>query len=57
MLTIKVKNNKIMRDINIIKTQTGELNLGTRTVKDKSKYNRKRKHKSKDYSCKYSVIK
>lgn len=36
----------IQRDINIFKCAQGELNLGTRSVKDKSKYTRKEKHKN-----------
>lgn len=34
------------RDINIIKSAIGELNLGQRVVKDKTKYTRKLKHKN-----------
>ena len=33
------------RDFNIVMYVTGAINLGTRTVKDKSKYTRKEKHK------------
>ena len=33
------------RDFNIVMCATGAINLGTRTVKDKSKYTRKEKHK------------
>lgn len=48
----KAKNKKssvqrIHRDVNIFKCAQGELNLGTRTIKDKSKYSRKEKHKNK----------
>lgn len=43
----KNKKQNIQRDINIFKCSQGELNLGTRTVKDKTKYNRKEKHKNK----------
>ena len=43
----KAKNKKASpnRDINIFKCAQGELNLGTRTVKDKTQYSRKEKHK------------
>ena len=41
----KNKKTSVPRDINIFKCSQGELNLGTRTVKDKSKYSRKQKHK------------
>ena len=45
----KAKNKKssIQRDVNIFKCAQGELNLGTRTVKDKTLYTRKEKHKNK----------
>lgn len=45
----KAKNKKVSpnRDINIFKCAQGELNLGTRTIKDKTKYSRKEKHKNK----------
>lgn len=45
----KAKNKKssVPRDVNIFKCSQGELNLGTRTVKDKTKYSRKDKHKNK----------
>lgn len=33
------------RDFNIAMCAAGAINLGTRTVKDKSKYTRKEKHK------------
>ena len=33
------------RDFNIVMCATGSINLGTRTVKDKTKYTRKEKHK------------
>ena len=36
----------IQRDFNIVKCAQGELNLGTRSVRDKSKYSRKEKHKN-----------
>ena len=47
----KAKNKKSsvhkqQRDVNIFKCAQGELNLGTRTVKDRTKYTRKEKHKS-----------
>ena len=47
----KAKNKKssVQRDVNIFKCAQGELNLGTRTVKDKSKYSRKQKHKNKGF--------
>lgn len=35
------------RDFNIQKCSTGELNLGTKTIKDKTKYTRKQKYKQK----------
>ena len=47
----KVKQPKqsqiLSRDFNIQKCSTGELNLGTKTIKDKTKYTRKHKHKQK----------
>jgi hypothetical protein len=47
----KAKNKKINisrgRDVNIFKCAQGELNLGTRTIRDKTKYSRKEKHKNK----------
>lgn len=33
------------RDYNIQKCSTGELNLSTKSIKDKTKYSRKEKHK------------
>ncbi len=47
----KAKNKKtsVPRDINIFKCSQGELNLGTRTVQDKTKYSRKEKHKNKGF--------
>ena len=47
----KAKNKKssIQRDVNIFKCAQGELNLGTRIVKDKTQYNRKEKHKNKGF--------
>ena len=47
----KAKNKKssIQRDVNIFKCAQGELNLGTRTVQDKTKYTRKEKHKNKGF--------
>ena len=52
----KAKNKKssvqrVNRDVNIFKCAQGELNLGTRTVKDKTKYTRKEKHKTKDFNA------
>lgn len=38
-----------MRDRNIRKSYTREINLNTRALRDKSKYTRKQKHKSKNY--------
>lgn len=48
----KAKNKKssIQRDVNIFKCAQGELNLMTRTVKDKTQYTRKEKHKNKCFS-------
>ena len=46
----KVKQSQqplLSRDFNIQKCSTGELNLGTKTIKDKTKYTRKQKHKQK----------
>ena len=43
----KNKKTSVPRDINIFKCSQGELNLGTRTVQDKKKYNRQEKHKNK----------
>lgn len=40
-----VQVNQIQRDVNIFKCAQGELNLGTRSVRDKSKYSRKEKYK------------
>jgi hypothetical protein len=34
-----------MRDLNILKSQRGEIRMNTRSIKDKSKYTRKTKHK------------
>lgn len=34
------------RDFNIVLCAKGLINLGTKTVKDKTKYNRKEKHKN-----------
>ena len=50
----KAKNKKtslsrVNRDVNIFKCAQGELNLGTRTVQDKTKYTRKEKHKNKGF--------
>lgn len=45
--TAKNKKSSVQRDINIFKCAQGELNLGTRTIKDKNKYSRKEKHKNK----------
>jgi hypothetical protein len=42
----KNKKTTVNRDVNIFKCAQGELNLGTRTVKDKTKYTRKEKHKN-----------
>lgn len=39
------------RDINILKNFQGELNLQTKTVKDRTKYSRKEKHKNKSKDC------
>lgn len=33
------------RDFNIVMCSSGELNLGTKSVKDKTKYTRKEKHR------------
>lgn len=46
----KNKKKKLLqnRDVNIQKHLDGEINLGTRVIKDKSKYSRKQKHKNKD---------
>lgn len=44
-LKLQTKTPQIKRDINIFKCSQGELNLGTRTVQDKTKYSRKEKHK------------
>lgn len=41
----KAKTISVQRDVNIFKCAQGELNLGTRTIKDKSKYSRKEKYK------------
>ena len=43
----KNKKTSLQRDVNIFKCAQGELNLGTRTVQDKTKYTRKEKHKNK----------
>lgn len=43
---IKSDISPIQRDFNIVKCAQGELNLGTRSIKDKSKYTRKEKHKN-----------
>ncbi len=45
----KTSTHKVPRDVNIFKCSQGELNLGTRTVQDKKKYNRKEKHKNKGF--------
>ena len=45
--TKKSSTTSVPRDINIYKCSQGELNLGTRTVKDKTKYTSKEKHKNK----------
>lgn len=37
------------RDYNILLHLRGEINLGTKTVKDRKKYSRKMKHKSKGF--------
>jgi hypothetical protein len=37
------------RNLNILKSYTREISLQTKSVPDRSKYNRKEKHKSKDY--------
>lgn len=45
---MKINKNKeklLQRDFNIVKCAKQELNLGTRTIKDKSKYTRKQKYK------------
>lgn len=44
----KMLSNQILRDVNIFKCSTGELNLGTRSVQDKTLYTRKEKHKIKE---------
>jgi hypothetical protein len=33
-----------MRDLNILKSQRGEIRMNTRSIKDKTKYSRKIKH-------------
>ena len=43
--TISLTVSPIQRDVNIFKCAQGELNLGTRSVRDKSKYSRKEKYK------------
>ena len=43
--SINVQTSQIQRDVNIFKCAQGELNLGTRSVRDKSKYSRKEKYK------------
>ena len=40
-----LQTSKIQRDVNIFKCAQGELNLGTRSVRDKSKYSRKEKYR------------
>ena len=45
----KNKKKNLQRDRNIQKHLEGELNLGERIVKDKTKYTRKQKHKNKKY--------
>ncbi len=46
MKKAKQSNQEIKsRDFNIVLCATGELNLGTKTIKDKTKYTRKEKHK------------
>ena len=42
---ISLTASPIQRDVNIFKCAQGELNLGTRSVKDKTKYSRKDKHR------------
>ena len=37
----------VPRDLNILLSQKGEINLNSRTIKDKTKYSRKEKHKNK----------
>jgi hypothetical protein len=34
-----------MRDLNILKSHRGEIRMNTRSIRDKSKYTRKLKHK------------
>jgi hypothetical protein len=45
---MKKKNKKVKkRDINILKSFQNEVQMKEKTFKDKSKYSRKEKHKSK----------
>lgn len=37
------------RDINVLLHFKGEINLGTKVIRNKKAYNRKNKHKSKRY--------
>lgn len=41
----KKKKQIKSRDFNILLCAQGELNLGTKSIKDKSKYTRKEKHR------------
>ena len=45
----KNKKTSVPRDVNIFKCSQGELNLMTRTIQDKKKYDRKEKHKNKGF--------
>lgn len=38
----------LKRDRNILLSQQGYINMNTKSVQDKTKYNRKEKHKNKD---------
>lgn len=45
---MKTQKPVIARNINILLSQKGEINLNSRSVKDKTKYTRKMKHKNKN---------
>jgi hypothetical protein len=44
------------RDLNIVKSYQGEINMNTRTIKNKKAYNRKAKHKAKSFDYHEQVI-
>jgi hypothetical protein len=43
-------NNIVTRDFNIVKSHQRDINLREKVIKDKTKYTRKMKHKSKSSS-------